>query len=43
MQGLGDLACGELAAIIPSLLALIAFGLITGALAFFGLRRGLQP
>ncbi len=43
MQGLGDLAGGDLGAVVPSVIALVVFGVVAGGLAFFGIRRGLQP
>jgi ABC-2 type transport system permease protein len=39
IRGLGDLAGGETSAILPSVAALFAFGLLTGALSWFFLRR----
>ncbi|MCZ7665564.1 MAG: ABC transporter permease [Thermoleophilia bacterium] len=41
MRGLGDLAGGGLVDIVPSVAALLAFGLITGAGAWVFLRRAL--
>ena len=43
MQGLGDLAGGELTAVIPAVVALLIIGVATSLLAMVGLRRGLQP
>jgi ABC-2 type transport system permease protein len=43
MQGLGDLAGGNVADVLPAVGALILFGVITGAIALAILRRGLQP
>jgi ABC-2 type transport system permease protein len=42
MQGLGDLAGGRLLDVMPSVIALLVFGVVAGALALLGLRRGLQ-
>jgi ABC-2 type transport system permease protein len=39
LRGLGDLAGGELASIWPSVGALLAFGVVTGAVSWFFLRR----
>lgn len=42
MTGLGDLAGGGgVGVVLPSVAALLAFGLVTGAIAWFGLRKGL--
>jgi ABC-2 type transport system permease protein len=42
MTGLGDLAGGDgVAVVLPSVAALLAFGIVTGGIAWFGLRRGL--
>ena len=43
MQGLGDLADGEIANVLSAVAALLAFGLITGTIAVIGLGRRLQP
>lgn len=43
MQGLGDLAGGRLADVLPAVIALLAFATVTGSLAIVGARRGLQP
>jgi ABC-2 type transport system permease protein len=43
MQGLGDLAGGNVADVLPAVGALLMFGLITGSIALIILRRGLQP
>jgi ABC-2 type transport system permease protein len=43
MQGLGDLAGGNLADIVPSVVALLLFGLVTGSVAMVRFRKGLQP
>jgi ABC-2 type transport system permease protein len=43
MQGLGDLAGGNVADVVPAVGALVLFGVITGAIALAILRRGLQP
>ncbi len=43
MQGLGDLAGGNLADIIPSVVALLLFGVVTGSVAMLRLRKGLTP
>jgi ABC-2 type transport system permease protein len=41
MTGLGDLAGGGgMAVVLPSVGALLAFGIVTGGIAWFGLRRG---
>lgn len=41
MTGLGDLAGGGgVAVVLPSVAALLAFGTVTGAIAWIGLRRG---
>jgi ABC-2 type transport system permease protein len=42
LRGLGDLQGGELSAIWPSVLALLAFGLITGGIAWPFLTRGVE-
>ncbi len=42
MRGLGDLQGGELSAIWPSVFALLAFGFVTGALAWVFLVRRLE-
>jgi ABC-2 type transport system permease protein len=39
LRGLGDLQGGDVADIVPSLLALLAFGLVTGGIAWFFLQR----
>ncbi len=39
LRGLGDLQGGELADILPSVGALLAFGLVTGGIAWFFLQR----
>ena len=42
MTGLGDLAGGGgVAVVLPSVAALLAFGIVTGGIAWIGLRRGL--
>jgi ABC-2 type transport system permease protein len=41
MRGLGDLAGGEVSAVLPSVMALLAFGLVTSALSWVFLQRGL--
>lgn len=42
MTGLGDLAGGGgVAVVFPSVAALLAFGIVTGGIAWIGLRRGL--
>jgi len=43
MQGLGDLAGGNLADIVPAVVALLAFALATGSIALIRLRKGLAP
>ncbi len=43
MQGLGDLAGGNVPDVLPAVGALLLFGLVTGALALGVLRKGLQP
>jgi ABC-2 type transport system permease protein len=42
MQGLGDLAGGSLADVLPAVGALLAFGVGAGLLAAAGMRRGLR-
>ena len=43
MTGLGDLAGGGgVAVVLPSVAALLAFGIVTGGIASIGLRRGLR-
>ncbi len=41
MQGLGDLQGGNVADVIPAVLALVLFGVVCGTLAASGVRRGL--
>lgn len=43
MQGLGDLAAGNVADVLPAVGALILFGIVAGSIGLVGLRRGLQP
>ncbi|MGB5757644.1 MAG: ABC transporter permease [Acidimicrobiales bacterium] len=43
MQGLGDLADGEITNVLSAVAALLAFGLVTGTIAVVGLGRRLQP
>jgi ABC-2 type transport system permease protein len=43
MQGLGDLSAGNVADVLPAVGALLLFGVVTGAIALVGLRKGLQP
>lgn len=44
MNGLGDLAGGGgVAVVLPSVAALLAFGIVTGGAAWFGLRKGVGP
>jgi ABC-2 type transport system permease protein len=43
MQGLGDLSAGPVSNVLPAVGALLLFGVVTGAVALIGLRRGLQP
>lgn len=43
MQGLGDLSAGNIADVLPAVGALLLFGVVTGAIALVGLRKGLQP
>ncbi len=42
MQGLGDLADGSVATVMPAVGAMMLFGLATGAIALLGMRRGLR-
>jgi len=42
MQGLGDLAGGNLADVFPAVAALLIFGAVCGLLAYVGVRRGLS-
>ncbi len=42
MQGLGDLSAGNVADVLPAVGAMLAFGVVTGAIAVMGLRRGLR-
>jgi len=41
MQGLGDLAGGNVADVFPAVFALVVFGVVCGTLAALGIRRGL--
>ena len=41
MQGLGDLAGGSTSDVFPAVLALVVFGVVCGALAALGVRRGM--
>jgi ABC-2 type transport system permease protein len=41
MQGLGDLAGGNVADVLPAVFALVVFGVVCGTLAALGIRRGL--
>lgn len=43
MQGLADLHSGDLGVVVVPVLAMVGFGLITGAIGFGRLRRGLRP
>ena len=43
MQGLGDLAGGNVADVVPAVGALLLFGVITGVIGLAAMRRGLQP
>ncbi len=43
MQGIGDLSAGNVADVLPAVGALLLFGVVTGAIALIGLRKGLQP
>ncbi len=43
MQGLGDLAGGNVADVLPAVGALVLFGLVAGSIGLRGLRKGLQP
>ena len=43
MQGLGDLAGGELSAVVVPFLALLLFAVVTGAVGLFRMRRRMQP
>ncbi len=42
MQGLGDLAGGNVADVLPAVVALVVFGVACGTLAALGVRRGLE-
>ena len=42
LRGLGDLQGGEVNAVLPSVMALLAFGFVTGAIAWPFLRRAVQ-
>lgn len=42
LRGLGDLQGGDVTAVIPSVLALLAFGMVTGLIAWPFLRRAVQ-
>ncbi len=42
MQGLGDLAGGNVADVLPAVVALVVFGLVCGAASFYGVRKGLS-
>ena len=42
MQGLADLSAGELSVIVLPVAAMLAFGLVTGAIGFARLRKGLR-
>ena len=42
MQGLGDLAGGNVADVLPAVLALALFGVVCGMLAALGVKRGLS-
>jgi ABC-2 type transport system permease protein len=42
LRGLGDLQGGDVASVLPSVLALLAFGLVAGAIAWPFLRRAVQ-
>ncbi|MCP3975234.1 MAG: ABC transporter permease [bacterium] len=41
MQGLGDLQGGNVADVVPAVLALVLFGVVCGTLAALGVRRGM--
>jgi ABC-2 type transport system permease protein len=41
MQGLGDLSGGSVADVLPAVFALIMFGVVCGALAALGVRKGM--
>jgi ABC-2 type transport system permease protein len=43
MQGLADLQGGDLGVIVAPVLAMVAFGVVTGAIGVARLRRGLRP
>ncbi len=43
MQGLADLRSDDLAVIVVPVLALLGFGVITGAIGMARLRKGLRP
>jgi hypothetical protein len=42
MQGLGDLAGGNVSDVLPAVAALLAFGVVCGVLSFYGVRKGLS-
>ena len=42
LRGLGDLQGGDVSAVLPSVMALLAFGFLTGAIAWPFLRRAVQ-
>ncbi len=42
MQGLGDLAGGSVADVVPAVAALLTFGFVCGVLSFYGVRKGLS-
>lgn len=42
MQGLGDLGAGDLSVVVTPVLAMLAFGVVTGGVALIGVRRGLR-
>lgn len=42
MQGLADLSAGDVSVVITPVLAMLAFGLIAGAIGMAGLRKGLR-
>lgn len=43
MQGLADLQSGDLSVVVVPVLAMLAFGLITGAIGMARLNKGMQP
>jgi hypothetical protein len=43
MQGLADLRSDDLAVVVVPVLAMLGFGLVTGAVGVSRLRKGLRP